>query len=278
MISSLEALLGGPVRLDELKRRPGRRRTARARGPRGTAIVKTYATGRAATVAARITALSRGPTTPRVPQLLMVEPDLGMVVLSDVRGVPLRVAVLDGDADACRRAGAALGGWHDFWRDTGPGALRQHTVERELEILRAHADRAPRAIAVATLGALPSLASDAWSPVTAVHRDLYEEHVLIGDGIGLIDLDDSALGPPELDIGNLCAHLELLGLRVRRDLEPMERALLDGYATDGLPLDPSLFARCRALALLRLACLHANRALVARAREVGATAVGMRVR
>jgi hypothetical protein len=34
-----------------------------------------------------------------------------------------------------------------------------------------------------------------------VHRDLYEEQVLLGERVALIDLDDAALGPPELDIG-----------------------------------------------------------------------------
>jgi Ser/Thr protein kinase RdoA (MazF antagonist) len=273
VISHLEAVLGAPVVLEELKRKPGRRCTFRAAGSERTAIAKVYASERAATVAARVAALSGGPSEPRVPDVLFVEPRLRMVVLSEVPGLPLRIAVLDGDATACRRAGAALGRWHSFWCGQLPAALRPHTIERELELLRSHAERAPAAIASATVSALSSFASDRWAPVTVVHRDLYEEQILLGDEVGLIDLDDAAAGPAELDIGNLCAHLDLLGLRAGRDLSPMERRLLEGYAPAGPPLDPFLLARCRRLALLRLACIHRNEALVERAarRGVGET-------
>lgn len=266
MITSLNAVVGAPVLLEELKRKPGRRRTLRAVGARGTAIVKIYATARAATVAARVTALSGGPASPRIPRVLMVEPERGIVVLSEVPGTPLREAVLAGDAAACRGAGAALGGWHRFWHGTAPEALRPHTTERELEILRSCAEDAPQPVAAAVLASWSAASREEWAPVTAIHRDLYEEQVLIGDEVGLIDLDDAAIGPPELDIANLCAHLELLGLRVRRDLSRMQRELLEGYTSAVLPLDPALFARCRELALLRLACIHRNPALVERAR------------
>jgi hypothetical protein len=76
--------------------------------------------------------------------------------------------------------------------------------------------------------------------------------------VGLIDLDDGALGPPELDVGNLLAHLELLARRSGRDLGRMGTAFLDGYLTAGASLDAALLTRCRTLSLLRLACLHKN--------------------
>lgn len=265
MISHLEAVLGAPVVLEELKRKPGRRCTFRAVGSGRTAIVKVYASERAATVAARVAALSGGPSEPRLPDVFFVEPRLRMVVLSEVPGLPLQIAVLDGDASACRRAGAALGRWHRFWCGQLPAVLRPHTIERELELLRSHAERAPAAIASATFSALSSFASDGWAPVTVVHRDLYEEQILLGDEVGLIDLDDAAAGPPELDIGNLGAHLDLLGLRAGRDLSRMQRRLLEGYTAAGPPLDPFLLDRCRRLALLRLACIHRTAALVDRA-------------
>jgi Ser/Thr protein kinase RdoA (MazF antagonist) len=278
VISPLEALLGPPVILEELKRKAGRRCTFRAVGSERTAIVKVYASGRAATVAGRVAALSGGPSEPRVPEVLFVEPRLRMVVLSEVPGVPLRVAVLNEDATACQRAGAALGRWHRLWRGLVQDPLQPHTIERELEILRSHAARAPAAIASGVLSALSSLGGDAWEPVTVVHRDLYEEQVLLAEEIGLIDLDDAALGPPELDLGNLGAHLELLGFRVGRDLSLMERALLEGYASAGWPLDPFLLARCRGMALLRLACIHRNEVLVERAQVRPLAELGLRAR
>jgi hypothetical protein len=262
--SRLEAVLGAPVVLEELKRKPGRRCTYRASGSKRTAIVKVYASARAGTVAMRVAALSSGPSEPRIPVVLVLEPRLRTVVLSEVPGIPLRVAVLEGDAAACRRAGMALGRWHGFWRGRAPAALRPHNLERELEVLRSHAERAPAAIASA-VSALASAGADGWAPSTVVHRDLYEEQVLLGDEVGLIDLDDAAAGPPELDVGNLCAHLELLGLRRGRDLTPVEWLLLEGYASAGPPLDRSLLDGCRRLALLRLACIHRDETLVERA-------------
>ncbi|MGH2715249.1 MAG: hypothetical protein ACRDM7_15420, partial [Thermoleophilaceae bacterium] len=89
MIARLERIVGEPVELEQLKHKPGRRRTLRARGPAGTAIVKVYASDRAATVAARVTALATGPPEPALPRVLACEPGLHMVVLSEVRGLSL---------------------------------------------------------------------------------------------------------------------------------------------------------------------------------------------
>ena len=85
----LEPLLGAPVELEMLKEKPGRRATMRARGSRRSAIVKVYASQRAATVAARIRGLAGGPDEPIVPEVLLLDEALHLVVLSEVPGVPL---------------------------------------------------------------------------------------------------------------------------------------------------------------------------------------------
>jgi hypothetical protein len=103
---------------------------------------------------------------------------------------------------------------------------------------------------------------EGWSCRTVVHRDLYEEQVLVGERIGLIDVDDAALGPPELDLGNLAAHLELLERRIDADLSDPAAAILAGYRSTGPALDHVLLERCRTLSLLRLACIHGEPALV----------------
>ncbi|MGH2848481.1 MAG: hypothetical protein ACRDL0_21140, partial [Thermoleophilaceae bacterium] len=131
----LERLLGEGVTLEELKHKPGRRRTLRARAEDRTAIVKLYASERAALVAARITALAGGPREPRLPRVLLCDPALRLVVLSEVPGIPLRSALLEGDLASCHRAGAALGAWHRAWSAARPAPLRVHTPERELELL-----------------------------------------------------------------------------------------------------------------------------------------------
>lgn len=264
MIDVLEEIVGAPVALEELKHKPGRRRTLRVRGSEGSAIAKVYASDRASTVARRIAALAAGPPEPVVPVVLHVDPELHLVVLSEVAGPPLREALLDNDLASCSRVGAALGAWHAAWHGVTPAPLRQHTNERELEILRSRAEAASPPVAHAVADLLPRLAGE-WTCSTVVHRDLYEEQVLAGERVGLIDVDDAALGPPELDLGNLLAHVELLEHRRGRELAREMQVLLDGYTETGPALDEELLDRCRRLTLLRLACLNDDSALVERA-------------
>lgn len=261
MIEQLETVVGAPVRLELLKPKPGRRSTYRARGSRRTGIVKLYEPGRARTVAGRVTALGEGPYEPRVPSVWAQTDD--MVVFSEVPGSPLRAAVLAGDEASCRRVGAVLGFWHRYWRDSAP-ALPRHSLHRELDLLREDSRHAPAPITDAVAFAIKAVERDEeWPAATVVHRDLYEEQVRLEDAVGLIDLDDAAVGPPELDVGNLCAHLDFLARRYGRNLDAMQRAFLDGYLSSGAPLNLRLLLTCRSLSLLRLACIHRNMDLVA---------------
>jgi hypothetical protein len=260
----LQRLLGAPVGLHELKYKPGRRRTLRAHGGQGAAIVKLYGSERAAQVAARISVLAAGPREPLVPRVLLVEPRLRAVVLSDVPGAPLTGELLGGTAHAAARAGAALGRWHLAWRGKDPAALRPHSFQRERALLLRQAADAPDTIAQCVLRTLTELAETLppWRASTVVHRDLYEEHLVIGETVGLIDLDDAALGPPELDIGNLRAHLVLLEHRSRRDLHRAWIGFVEAYSRAGPALDWRLVHACTRLALLRLACIHGREELV----------------
>jgi Ser/Thr protein kinase RdoA (MazF antagonist) len=266
MIGALEEIVGAPLVLEELRSKPGRRQTLRAVGPRRRAIVKTYQSKRAPLVAARVRALAGGPEEPAVPRVLHEDASLRLVVLSEIVGVPLRDALLDGDLAACRRAGTVLGEWHAFWDGAAPPPLVSHTSERELEILYRAADRAGPLFAERVRRVAPWLAGE-WPTPTVVHRDLYEEQIVLGPRIGLIDLDDAALGPPELDLGNLLAHAELLGQQSGRDIQQAVAVLLASYVRSGPPLDAALVDRCRRLTLLRLACLHRESWLLARAEE-----------
>jgi len=264
VIAALEGIVGAPVRLERLKHKPGRRETLRATGPRGSAIVKVYASDRAPVVASRVRALAAGPREPVLPAVLHLDDQRHLVVLSEVPGEPLRLALLAGDRASCARAGVALGRWHAAWAGVQPAVLRPHTAAREHRILGARADAAGPAVARAVLAEARRLTGD-WRCSTVVHRDLYEEQVLVGERIGLIDLDDAALGPPELDLGNLLGHVELLALRSGRDLTSGCEALIAGYAVVGPPIHAALLKRCRRLTLLRLACLNDDIALVRRA-------------
>jgi Ser/Thr protein kinase RdoA (MazF antagonist) len=276
VIELLEPVLGAPVVLEELKHKPGRRTTSRAVGPRGSAIVKVYASERAPRVAARLGALAAGPAEPVVPEVLLWDADAHLVVLSNVSGVPLRAALLAGDLDTCARAGGVIGAWHLAWRGRSPDALVPHTAERELEILRARIEGTSPEVAAAVRAALPDVSGGDWDASTVVHRDLYEEQIMVDERIGLIDLDDAALGPPELDVGNLVAHIDLLALRSGTDLTAATDAVLQGYRRTGPSLDAPLLARCRALSLLRLACIHETLTLIDMSLAPFATAPGAR--
>jgi Ser/Thr protein kinase RdoA (MazF antagonist) len=257
--------VGEPATLEELKHKPGRRVTLRAHGPNGSAIVKLYQSDRIVSVAARIAAIAEGPDEPLVPRVLAVEPEKRLLVLSEVPGAPLREAILGSDEDECRRAGMAIAAWHQAWAGKRPGALAAHTIEGELIVLADRSALASREIGMRVGAALRSFRGE-WPAATVVHRDLYEEQVLLGERVGLIDVDDAALGPPELDVGNLLAHLELIELRSGKVLSAVRTAFLDGYTSRGT-LDEELLERCRVLSRLRLACLHDDPRLLAAGHE-----------
>jgi Ser/Thr protein kinase RdoA (MazF antagonist) len=147
-------------------------------------------------------------------------------------------------------------------REAEVDQLRRHSKAAKAQLAEARAEKPSvandepilGAIGLEVVAALPAL-HRSWRPVTVVHRDLYEEQVLLGRRVGLIDLDDAGLGPPELDIGNLLAHLDLLELGAERPLDRALQALLDGY-TAVRRLDEELLERCRVLARLGLARIH----------------------
>jgi hypothetical protein len=167
----LDALLGGPVELETLKHKPGRRLTLAAQGSCRRAVVKVYGSERAAAVAGRVSALAAGPPEPAIPEVLLVDPGLHVVVLSWLPGITLRRALLLDDGEACLHAGAALGGWHRFWCGVDPAPLEAHSLERELEILRVAAARSAWAGASAAVARARPPARP-WMPRTVVHRDL----------------------------------------------------------------------------------------------------------
>lgn len=260
---ALEPLLGGPVRLSVLKDKPGRRRTSRAVGPRGSAVVKVYASGRAPVVASRLTALQRGPADPAVPAVLLLDAARHLVVIGELSGMPLSTALTTGadattGARAAARAGAALARWHHAHRTTCDPSLREHTAEKELDVLLQRAASAPPSLRRRVEREAAGLAAG-WAPTTVVHRDLYEDQVLLGQVVALVDLDDAARGPGELDLGNALAHLRLRALR--GGPPGAAAALLRGYRTH-VPVDEELLERCTRLSLLRLACLHAEPGLL----------------
>jgi Ser/Thr protein kinase RdoA (MazF antagonist) len=257
----VERCVGPPAVYEELKHKPGRRLTLRVRGTYRTAIVKLYRADSVPHVVEKISALAGGPPEPELPRVLASDRTARLVVLSHVPGTPLREAVLASDEAGCRRAGAAIARWHVVWAGVRPQGFPEHTIEDELANLVERAARAPHDIAAWVAETVHEL-REPWEAATVVHGNLDEGQVLLGERVGLIDLEDAALGPPELDVGSLLARLDLLELTTERDLTTPRNAFLDGYRAIAA-LDADLLARCCTLARHRLACSHVERRLAA---------------
>jgi aminoglycoside phosphotransferase (APT) family kinase protein len=94
-----------------------------------------------------------------------------------------------------------------------------------------------------------------------LHRDFHPGQILFSRdsaGIGVLDWDDAALGEPELDLGNLEAHLFLDDLQRRGSIGSAPRlaeALRAGYLAQG-DINFTHLATYRRAALLRLATLE----------------------
>ncbi len=155
-----------------------------------------------------------------------------------VAGNPLAQYLLpDADPSPFARTGAALARLHltapvtdRRWTLADEADVLDHALRRATDHLPDAADRlsALSAIARVRLAALPPV------PARGLHRDFYFDQVLVdGDRIWLVDLDLYACGDPAIDIGNFLAHLDELALRRHGDVAvhaPQAEAFLSGYA------------------------------------------------
>jgi len=99
-------------------------------------------------------------------------------------------------------------------------------------------------------------------PACPIHRDLHPDQMLLSRGrLALLDLDELALGEPELDLGNLLAHLVLADLQEHgavRTAPFLARHAVDAYGRYAAVRTPD-HDRIRvyqAASLLRLASLE----------------------
>lgn len=97
-------------------------------------------------------------------------------------------------------------------------------------------------------------------PEGLFHRDLYPQQIIVGRSrCGLVDLDELCVGPGELDLGNLLAHLfldEAQGAGAPRGrADGTARAILRGYARVG-PFDSQAVLAYLGASVLRLATLN----------------------
>jgi hypothetical protein len=272
----LSRALARPVavsRVDVVRTKHGRRSTLRYRLRDGeTVFAKTYASARAERVHTSLRAIAAG-TSLRVPAPLGWDRETHLVVTRGLPGRPVRDRVLAGD----RALGVEIADFLHSFHSSDVPLERRHALADEVLPLHARAERlaahAPE-LADATLRSLALVLAGAELPWTwrwrPVHRDFYEDQLVEGPGgLGVLDLDDAALSEPAVDVANLVAHLQLIGIRSHAPgPQAVSRAFHSRYGALDSELDPRLVSLLVGATLLRLAEIHVMRAGADVAREL----------
>ncbi|KIT16849.1 Phosphotransferase enzyme family protein [Jannaschia aquimarina] len=238
-------LTGSP---ELLRHKPGRRAIVRLPCAAGDRLIKLRAKGPdRATPALHHTLREAGFDGRAAPFAIpraWPGPDrLDAFLMEAVAGEPLADHARPGrDAAPFERAGRALAALHRLdvslpqdWGLADEWAVLSRALRQAAEREPKHKDRIDK-LASELRRELDRL-SDA-RPVP-LHRDFYFDQILIdGERMWLVDLDLMARGHPAIDPGNFTAHLEELALRRDGDpttLRPQIHAFREGYADAGGP-------------------------------------------
>jgi Ser/Thr protein kinase RdoA (MazF antagonist) len=228
----------------------GRRVSTLVSTPRGPAVLKVFATSRARGGHRRLVALAESPAGPFVPRSIGNRKG-HLLLIEFVPGVPMSEVDDGALREAAALAGQALRAMHD----SEVVLDRVWTVEREFEQLRRTAGPGTSPL-VERVIARTTLSPDA--PMVPSHRDFHPAQVVVGDdGVRFVDLDDAAMAPRGLDVGNFVAHLEAeaeVGRRSRPAVSAAIAAFLAGYR-----IQPQAFDAWRRLTLARLVALAETR-------------------
>lgn len=211
--AALAPWLGGAAELcpagridGTLRHLVGRRVAVRVRTPDGPAVLKVFANPRARGNHRRLVRLAASTAHDLVPRTRGADAS-GHVALAEwVPGRPLDRHEGGRLIAGCAVVGEALARLH------AAGAVldRRWTADDELALLRAQAvpGTAPWMKAAGEVARRV-----AGEPLVCAHRDFHPAQVVLGRGaVRLIDLDDAAMAPPALDVGNFVAHLRRAGV------------------------------------------------------------------
>ena len=239
--------------VEVLRYLPGRRVASLVRLATGEhAVLKVFASPRARGNHRRLARLAGRVPAGTVPRSLGADARGHVLLLEHVPG-----SVYDTTDDGtfvavARRVGAALRALHAADVDLD----RAWTLADELAQLTARAPESTVALVEHAIGRL-AIAPDA--RLVVAHRDCHPRQVVI-DRTGAarwIDLDDAAMAPAGLDVGNFVAHLRreaVIGTRTDAVAEAAVAGFLAGYGT--APDDVEAWEE---LARLRLAGLATTR-------------------
>ncbi|QKE84486.1 glycosyltransferase [Arthrobacter sp. NEB 688] len=244
---SLAGVRLGPV----LRRVSGRRVTFAAELDGVDVVVKAFSSPRARGNARRLDALAVAGLADVVPTSLATSADGCVGVVSFRPGTVMEDLADDAFVTAAAATGRVLRRLHD----SGAALDRRWSTADECAQLLRRAPEGVREIAAAEAALAP-----ADGPLVPSHRDLHPRQVVRTTqepGVCLIDLDDAALAPRGLDVGNMVAHLRrevVVGRRADPVGEAAVDAFLEGYGD--VPADLLSWER---LALARLAGLAESR-------------------
>ena len=235
---------------------PGRRVATLVEGERGPAVVKVFASPRARGNARRLHAFAESAAAALVPTALGTDATGHVLALTYRPGV-LPASLSDAHYPACFfRVGAALRQLHD----SGAELDRVWSWEHEVAQLR-------RQSVPATVDLVDTLVAStgrlAGVPLYPAHRDCHPHQVVVAadSTVAFIDLDDAALSPRGLDVGNLLGHLtreRLTGVRSVQASIAAGEAFLDGYGPCA-ELTEAVVTGWTLLAVARLAGLAESR-------------------
>lgn len=204
----------------------------------------------------------------QVPRVIDLRVDPDVVVLQPCSGVMLSNALFAPGSDPplqlIDRIGRVIAGLHLCPKRSLP----VHDRRRELRVLRSWLgvglelvdEPASLEAAFDTLVEYERRLTD--HPGVLSHRDLHDGQLLVDDDVvTVLDVDTLAIAEPELDLGNLLAHLDWNGLN-RGDgrWRVLARPLVEAYCeVVARSVDWDRLHWYRAAAALRLACVHAGR-------------------
>lgn len=235
-----------------LRHLPGRRVATLVDTPAGPAVLKVFARPRGRGNDRRLRLLSTCPSAGAlVPRPLGADTSGHVSLVEYLPGEVFDTVDDDRFVAAAPLVGAALAALHASLVELDRG----WTWAQEVKLLR---DRPAPVTAALVDGVVEQTAHLAAEPVSVAHRDCHPRQiVLTPDGVRWIDLDDLALAPPTLDVGNMIAHL-------RRDAafgdrsEAATAAAISGFREGYGAVSGDLDAWER-LALIRLAGLAQTR-------------------
>jgi Phosphotransferase enzyme family len=218
-----------------LRHLPARRVATQVRMADGQqAVLKVFAGPRARGNGRRLEALQRSSVSNLVPRPLGVDATGHVSLVEWIEGVMFDQAPHGRFAEAAFQVGVSLRQLHE----SGVDLDRSWTIRKELALLEKRQTPTVQLL-VKTMGGMEYLGEQlADEPLVTAHRDCHlRQAVMAHDSARWIDLDDCAMAPAGLDVGNMIAHLKreaAIGLRDQRVVDEAVAAFRKGYGLCGL--------------------------------------------